>query len=179
MEAYHILYTSFVVIIVRSLSRVQLFVTPWAAVCQAPLSFTISWSLLRFMSIKSVMPSNLLILCCPLLLLPSTFPASGSFPMSWLFPSGDQSIGASASASVLPMNSQGWFPLGLIDLISLQSIGLLSIFSSTTIQKQYWMLGAGALGWPRGMEWGGRREEGSGWGTHVYLWQIHFAIWQN
>ena len=43
----------------------------------------------------------------------------------------------------------------------------------------YRMLGAGALGWPRGMVWGGRREEGSGWGTHVYLWQIHFDIWQN
>ena len=43
----------------------------------------------------------------------------------------------------------------------------------------YWMLGAGALGWPRGMVWGGRREEGPGWGTHVYLWQIHFDIWQN
>ena len=44
---------------------------------------------------------------------------------------------------------------------------------------RYWMLGAGAMGWPRGMVWGGRREEGSGWGTHVYLWQIHFDIWQN
>ena len=44
---------------------------------------------------------------------------------------------------------------------------------------QYWMLGAGALGRPRGMVWGGRREEGSGWGTHVYLWWIHFDIWQN
>ena len=43
----------------------------------------------------------------------------------------------------------------------------------------YWMLGAGALGWPRGMVWGGRREEGSGWGTHVYLWQIYFNTWQN
>ena len=43
----------------------------------------------------------------------------------------------------------------------------------------YWMLGAGALGRPRGMVWGGRREEGSGWGTHVYLWRIHFDIWQN
>ena len=43
----------------------------------------------------------------------------------------------------------------------------------------YWMLGAGALGWPRGMVWGGRMEKGSGWGTHVYLWQIHFNIWQN
>ena len=44
---------------------------------------------------------------------------------------------------------------------------------------RYWMLGAGALGRPRGMVWGGWREEGSGWGTHVYLWQIHFDIWQN
>jgi len=44
---------------------------------------------------------------------------------------------------------------------------------------RYWMLGAGALGRPRGMVWGGRREEDSGWGTHVYLWQIHFDIWQN
>ena len=44
---------------------------------------------------------------------------------------------------------------------------------------QYWMLGAGALGLPRGFVWGGRREEGSGWGTHVYLWRIHFVIWQN
>ena len=44
---------------------------------------------------------------------------------------------------------------------------------------RYWMLGAGALGRPRGMEWGGRREEGSGWGTLVYLWQIHVYIWQN
>ena len=44
---------------------------------------------------------------------------------------------------------------------------------------QYWMLGAGALGQPTGMVWGGRREEGSGWGTHVHLWQIHFDIWQN
>ena len=44
---------------------------------------------------------------------------------------------------------------------------------------RYWMLGAGALGGPRGMVWGGRREKGSGWGTHVYLWEIHFDIWQN
>ena len=44
---------------------------------------------------------------------------------------------------------------------------------------RYWMFGAGALGRPRGMVWGGRREEGSGWGTHVYLWQIHVNIWQN
>ena len=64
-----------------------------------------------------------------------SFPASGSFPMSWLFASGGQSIGASASASVLSINIQGWFPLGLTGLISLQSKGLSRVFSSTTIQK--------------------------------------------
>ena len=66
---------------------------------------------------------------------PQSFPASGSFPMSWLFTSGGQSIGTSASVSVLPMNIQGWFPLGLTGLISLQSKGFSRIFSSTTIQK--------------------------------------------
>ena len=64
-----------------------------------------------------------------------SLPASGSFPVSQFFPSGDQSIGASASASVLPMNIQGWFPLGLTDLISLLFKGLSMVFSSTTIQK--------------------------------------------
>ena len=49
----------------------------------------------------------------------------------------------------------------------------------SSFDARYWMLGAGALGRPRGMEWGGRTEEGSGWGTHVYLWWIHFDIWQN
>ena len=63
------------------------------------------------------------------------FPASGSFPMSQLFTSGGQNIGASASASVLPMNIQGWFPLGLTGLISLQSKGLPRVFSNTTVQK--------------------------------------------
>ena len=64
-----------------------------------------------------------------------SFPASGSFPMSWLFASGGLSIGASASASVLPVNNQGWFPLGLTGFISLQSKGLSRVFSNTTIQK--------------------------------------------
>ena len=66
---------------------------------------------------------------------PQSFPSSGSFPMSWFFASGGQSIGALASASVLPMNIQGWFPLGLTDLISLLSKGLLRVFSSTIIWK--------------------------------------------
>ena len=73
------------------------------------------------MSIKSVMSSNCLILCHLLFSCPQSFPASGFFPMSCLFTSGAQSIGASASSSVLPMSIQGWFPLGLIHLISLQS----------------------------------------------------------
>ena len=64
-----------------------------------------------------------------------SFPALGSFPMSWLFPSSGQSIRASASASVLPMNIQDWFPLGLTGLISLQSKGLSKVFSNTTVQK--------------------------------------------
>ena len=68
-----------------------------------------------------------------------SFPASGSFPMSQLLISGDQSIGASASASVLPMNIQGWFPLGLTCFISLQSKGLSRVFSSTTIQKHQFL----------------------------------------
>ena len=63
------------------------------------------------------------------------FPRSGSYPISWFFASGPQSIGASASALVLPMNIQGWFPLGLTGLISLQSKGLAQVFSNTTVQS--------------------------------------------
>ena len=99
------------------------------------LSFIISWSLLKLMSIESGMPSNYLILYHPLFLLPSIFLASGSFLMSWLFASGGQSIGASVSVSVLPMNIQGWFPLGLTGLICLLSKGLSRVFSNTTVQK--------------------------------------------
>ena len=91
---------------VQLLSCVRLFVNPWTAAGQASLSITNSQSLLKLVSIKSVMPSNHLILCHPLLLLPSTFPASGSFLVSQFFASGGQSIGVSASASVLPMNIQ-------------------------------------------------------------------------
>ena len=83
---------------------------------------------------ESVNPSNYLIFCCPLLLLPLIFPASGSFPMKWLFTSGGQRIGVSAS-SVLPMHSQNLCPLGWTGLISLQSKGLSRFFSNTTVQK--------------------------------------------
>ena len=108
---------------------------PMAAAHQVPLSYMISQSLLKFLSIESVMLSNHLILCYPLFLLPSIFPASGSSPMSWLFSLGGQSVGASASASVLLMNIQGWFPSGLTGLISLQCKGLSRVFSNTTVQK--------------------------------------------
>ena len=96
---------------------------------------TNSWSLLKLIFTETVMPSNHLILCHPLRLLPSIFPASGSFPMSQFFASDSQSIGVSASASVLPMNSQDWFPLEWTGWISLKSKGLSRVFSNTTVQK--------------------------------------------
>ena len=117
-----------------SVTHVRLFATPWNSAHQTSLSITNSQSLLKLMSIELVMPSNHLILCHPLLLLPSIFPNTGSFQMSQ-FASGGPSIGVLASASVLPMNIQNWFPLGLVDLISLQSKGLSRIFSNATVQK--------------------------------------------
>ena len=119
--------------VVQSLSLDGLFATPWTTACQASLSFTISQSLLKLMPGESMTPYNHLILCHHLLFLPSIFPNIRVFPKSLLFTSGGQSIGA--SASVLPVNIQGWFPLGLIGLIFLLSKGLSRAFSSTTIQK--------------------------------------------
>ena len=95
---------------VQSLSRVSLFATSWIAACQASLSITNSRSPSKPMSIELMMPSNHLILCHPLSSYPQSFPASGSFSMSQLFTSGGQSIGVSASTSVLPMNTQDWSP---------------------------------------------------------------------
>ena len=111
-----------------SVTQSCLFVTPWTATHQASLSFTISQSSLKFTSIESVMPSNHLI---PFSSCPQSFSASVSFPMSWLFASDDQSIGA--SASVLSMNIQGLFPLGLTGLISLLFKRFSRVFSSTTV----------------------------------------------
>ena len=112
-------------------SHVWLFVIPWSAACQASLSYTISQSLIKLMS-----------RCHPTISSSVTpFPAfslsqhQGLFPISQFFTSGGQSIGTSSSASVLPMDIQGWFPLGLTDLISLQSKGLSKVFSNTTVQK--------------------------------------------
>ena len=107
-----------IIVFVQSLSHTQLFVTSQHA-RQASLSFTTSQTLLKLLSIELVMPSNHLILCHPLLLRLQSFPASGSFPVSRLFASGGLSIGDSALVSVLPMNIQGWFPLGWTGLISL------------------------------------------------------------
>ena len=91
---------------VQSLSRVSLFATPWTAARQTSLSITNSWSLLKLLSIESVMQSNCLILCRLFSSRLQSSPASGSFPMSPFFASGGQSIGVSASVSVLPMNIQ-------------------------------------------------------------------------
>ena len=120
---------------VQPLSRVQLSATPWTAAHQVSLSTTNSQNLLKLMSIESVMPSNHLILCHPLLFLPSVFPSIRVFsnepalhirwPKYWSF---------SFSIST-PMNIQGWFSLGLTGLISLQSKGLSRVFSNTTVQK--------------------------------------------
>ena len=122
----------FVCYICCSCSAAKSCPTLWPVVCQAPLSLTTPWSLLKFVSIELAMVHNHLILCCL-----QGFPASGSFPVSRFFTSGRQSIGASASASasVLPMNIQGWSPLGLTGWISLQSKGLSKVYSITTIWK--------------------------------------------
>ena len=114
-------------VVVQSLSLVQLFVTPWTVARQAPLPFTISPSLLKLMSTESVLPS-ISSSVTPFSSCLRSFPASGSFPMSQFFKSGGQSIVALASAPVLPMSIQSSFPLGLTGLISLQSKGLSSLF---------------------------------------------------
>ena len=129
----HMCLRCYVIIAVQSPSHVWLFATPWTAVCQAPLSLIISWSLPKFMSIASVMPSNPLNLCHSLLLLPSVFPRIRIFsnestlcirwPKYWSF-----------SFSISP-SDEYWFPLGLTRLISLKSKGLPRVFSSTTIQN--------------------------------------------
>ena len=128
MKFYYILY-----FVVQSLSCAQLFVSPWTAAARLPCpslspqacpnSYPLSrWCYPTISSSATPFSSYL-----------QSFPASGSFPMSQLFLSGGQSIGA--SASVLPMNVQGWFPLGLTGLISLLSRGLSRVFPSTTVQK--------------------------------------------
>ena len=119
----------------QSLSHVWLFVTPWNEACQDSLIFTISQVYSKSCPLSwwchpTVSPSVI-----PFFSSPQSFWASGSFPRSWHFASGGWSIGASALSSVLPMNNQGWFPLGLTGLISFLSKGLSRVFSSTTVWK--------------------------------------------
>ena len=120
---------------VQSLSHVQFFATPWTAAHQASLSITNYHSSLKPMSIELVVPSNHLILCRPLLLLPSIFPSIRVFSnesalrIRWL------KYWSSTSTSVLPMNTQDWSPLGWTGWISLQPKGLSRVFSNTTVQK--------------------------------------------
>ena len=121
---------------IQLLSRVQLFVTPWTAARQAPLSFTdclpeVAQILVHWVG-DAVQPPHPLL--SPFSSCPQSSPASGAFPMSQFFISGGQSIGVSASASILLMNIQNWFPLGLTGSISLLSKGRSRVFSSTTVQ---------------------------------------------
>ena len=118
----------------ESLSHVWLFVTPWAVARQASLSITNFRSLLKLMSIESVMPSNHLVLSWPLLL-PSVSYSIRIFSSESVLRISGQSIGALVLASVLAVNIQDWFPLGLTGLISLKSKGLSRVFSNTTARK--------------------------------------------
>ena len=123
------LHKWFAIVVSQSPSHFQLFATPWTT---AHLGFLGLHCLqLRLISIDSGMPSNHLILCHPFSFCPQSFPALESFLVGQLFTSGSQCIRASASAPVLPMNIQRWFPLGLTGLISLLSKGLSEVFSST------------------------------------------------
>ena len=111
-------------VVVQLLSHVQLFVTSWTAALQDSLSISISQSLLKLMSVETVMPSNHLLLYCPFSSWLHSFPASGSFPMSQFFVSGGQNIGASASASVLPSEYSGLisFRVDWFDLLAVQGM---------------------------------------------------------
>ena len=123
---------------VLSLSHVWLLATPWTAACQASLSITNSWSLLRLTSIESVMTSMRTATSSsvvPFSSCPQSLPVSESFPMSQLFARGGQSTGVSAFASFLRKKSQGWSPSEWTGWISLQSKGLSRVFSNTTVQK--------------------------------------------
>ena len=125
-----------VVVVVQSLNHVQLFVTPWTAACQASLSFITSgacsnshpliWWWYHPTISSSIVPFSFCL---------GSFPESRSFPVSQFFASGGQSMRASVSPSVLPMNLQDWFPLGWTGLISLKSKALLSVLPNTTVQK--------------------------------------------
>ena len=120
---------------VLSLSHVQLFVTPWTAACQASLSITNSQSLPNSCPLSQWCHPTISSSVIPFSSCLQSFLASGSLQMSQFFAWGGQSIGVTASTSVLPMNTQDWAPLGWTGWISLQSKGLSRVFSNTTVQK--------------------------------------------
>ena len=122
------------VAVLQSPSRVWFFATSWTVARQASLSFTIPRVCSNSCPLSQWCHPTISSSVIPFSSLPLSFPGSRSFPMSRLFASGGQRIGASALASVFPINIQGWFPLGLISLISLLSKGLPRGFSSTTVQ---------------------------------------------
>ena len=125
---------------VQWLNCVSFFATPWTAACQASLSITSSQSLLNSCPLTRWCHPSISSSVVPFSSCPQSFPASGSFQMSQFFHSGGQRIGGSASASVLPMNIQDWFPLGWTCWISLLSKGLSRMFSNTTVQKHHFFL---------------------------------------
>ena len=146
---FHLLFSS-----IKSLIRVRLFATWLTAACQASLSLSNFQSLLKLMCIELVISSTISSSVSPFSSCLQSFPASGSFPMNQFFASGGPSIGA--SASVLPMNIQDWFPLVLTGLISLQSKGLSRVFSNTTVQKRQFF-GAQLSLWSN---------------SHIHTWQL-------
>ena len=126
-----------IVVAVQSLNHVQLFVTPRTAARQASLFITISQSCSNSCPLSQWCHPTISSSVASFSSCLQSFPASRSFPMSWFFSSGGQSTETSTSASVLPINIQGWFPLGLTGLISLQSKGLSVVFSSTFRKHQF------------------------------------------
>ena len=147
--------------LVQLLSHVQLFVTPWITACQASLSITNTWSSLKLTFIESVMPSSHLILCRPLLLLPSIFLSIRVFSSESALHIRLQRIGAAASPSVFSMNIQCWFPLGLTSLISLQSKELSRIFTSTPVEKHQFFSGQLSL-------WSNSHSHTNYWKNHSF-----------
>ena len=141
---------------VQSLSRVRLFATSWTAARQASLSITNSWSLLKLMSIESVMPSNHLILCCPLLLLPSVFPRIKVFSNESVLCIGWPEYYSFSFSIILPMNIHGWFSLGWTGLISLLSKGVSRVFSSIIVRKHQFLVTQPSL-WSN---------------SHIHIWPL-------
>ena len=151
LDCFTVHFSSF-----QSLSHVWFFATPWTAARQASLSIIYCWSLLKLMSTSrwchTTMSSSIVWFSSQF----QSFPASGSFQISQFFASGGQSIGVSASASVLPMNIQDWFPLGWTGWIPLQSKGLSRVFSNTTVQNHQFFSAQPAL-WPN---------------SHIHTWLL-------